>query len=159
MLKPLEQWYCDSCGEVIASPREGRIEWIVENDVANAFRIVHHASASPRYPGGNCHDDTAHHGRQETSLDRCVGLAGLPWSLSFLDLGPVHDPDEQRTMRVRSVREFVEIMRRLTLPYYEEARTLWGIATESGFFEGGRNEIAVYLPETLKALIAQYGDT
>ena len=60
-------------------------------------------------------------------------------------------------MRVRDVREYVELMRRLALPYYEEARTLWGLATESGFFEGGGDELWVYAPETLKALIARYG--
>lgn len=158
MLKPLEQWYCDYCGEVIASAREGDIEWLVEDDMADDFRIVHRASASPSRPGGNCYYHADDRGRHDMHLDKCAGLAGLPWLLGFLDLGPVHDPDQQRTMRVRSVREFVEIMRRLTLPYYEEARTLWGIATEGGFFEGDRNEIAVYLPETLKALIAQYGD-
>jgi hypothetical protein len=158
MLKPLEQWYCDYCGEVIASPREGYIEWLVEDDIADAFRIVHHASASPRRPGEDCYHHTAHRGRHDMHLDRCVGPAGLPYLLSFLDLGPVHDPDEEHTVRVRSVREFVEVMRRLTLPYYEEARTLWGIATEGGFFDGGGNEIWVYLPDTLKTLIKQYGD-
>jgi hypothetical protein len=156
MLKPLEQWYCDKCGEVIASARDGSIEWLVEDDVADAFRVVHRAGASPRYPGGDCYFHTAHRGRHERQLDGCVGPAGLPYLLSFLDLGPVHDPNEERTMRVRSVREFVEIMRRLTLPYYEEARTLWGLATEDGFFDAGGNEIWVYSPDTLKTLIERY---
>jgi hypothetical protein len=53
-LKPLEEFLCDSCGEVIRTLAEGWLEWL--EDPASLkdydFRIVHHSLSSPRGPGG-----------------------------------------------------------------------------------------------------------
>jgi hypothetical protein len=63
MLEPLGQWYCDECGEVIASPQAGCVEWEVDNEGRGwGFRILHHCTASPRPRGcgfyGNHHTPT-----------------------------------------------------------------------------------------------------
>ena len=52
MLKPLEQFICDECGQVINSPKEGYVERESGTDAngkmfARGFRIVHAAYASP----------------------------------------------------------------------------------------------------------------
>ncbi len=89
-------------------------------------------------------------------LDNFTGPAGIAMLLSFLDLGPLHDPDGENVPRLEDLREFAELMRRLVVPYYEEARLYWAVAETDGFFDGA-NEVWVYLPDTLKTLIEEYG--
>ena len=48
-------------------------------------------------------------------------------------------------------------MRRLTIPYYEEARLYWSRAEADGFFDGA-NEVWLYMPHNLEALIERYRD-
>jgi hypothetical protein len=75
--------------------------------------------------------------------------------LSFLDVGEYHDPDYNGP-RVADMREFVEFTRRLTNPYYEEARTYWSQANADEVFADA-NEIWIYLPRTLKEIVRRYG--
>jgi hypothetical protein len=157
MLKPLSQWLCDRCGEVIRQPKDGYLEWIMDDEGAHSFKIVHHAPKSPLKPDGDCYHHTRHHHRRDMHLDLYVGPGGLAHLLPFLDLGRIHDPDEQHSPRVKNMREFVELMRRLTLPYYEEARVHWSTASEDGFFDSA-NEVWTYLPDTLKEIVERYGE-
>ena len=132
-LEPLEQWICDACGEVIETPGDGYLEWLSGDDhKAHSFRIVHHAPKSPRKPGGDCYAYTKASGRMDLDLDAHVGPSGLPHLLTFLDAGEYHQRDYQGP-EVRNVREWVELFRRLQLPYYEEARLYWGRAREAGY--------------------------
>ncbi len=157
MLTPLEQWYCDNCGEVIQSAREGYLEWLNDGK-AHSFKIVHHAPASPRRPGGgDCYHYTRHRHRRDINLDSFVGPAGMARLLSFLDVGPIHDPDAEHSPQVQNMREFAELMRRLTIPYYEEALRYWSRADADDYF-GGANEVWIYLPDTLRTLIERYGE-
>ena len=156
MLEPLKQFVCDYCGEIIDSPREGWIEWITEygddgRRYAYGFKIVHHAVYSPRRPK-DCYHYTDSEGRSDMHLGHVMNMGYL---LHFLDVGPYHEP-EYLGPSVRDVREFVEIMRRLTTPYYEEARLYWEKALADGFFSGA-SPVWIYQPETLKSLIELYG--
>ena len=69
-LKPLQQWLCDECGEVIEEPAHGYLEWLQDDShKAYGFRIVHHAPRSPRRPsGGDCYRYTDHYGRSSSDL-------------------------------------------------------------------------------------------
>ena len=156
MLKPLEQWICDRCGEVIKKPKEGWVEWTTDSDThqASGFKIVHHSAYSPRGRGG-CYHYTDHPGRSDDHLDHVIEQTPMVYLLSFLDIGEHHDPD-YRGPRVANMREFVEFARRLTIPYYEEARTYWSQAESDEMFVDA-NEIFIYLPSTLKAIVQNYG--
>jgi hypothetical protein len=50
-LRPLEQWICDTCGEVIDSPSAGYVEWLsgMERGSYRSYRIVHQFAHSPRH--------------------------------------------------------------------------------------------------------------
>ena len=75
------------------------------------LKIVHHSPASPRRPEGNCYHHTKRPGRSDNKLDFYVGRDGIPKLLSFLDLGPYHDPEGQHIPLVSDIREFAELMR------------------------------------------------
>ena len=87
MLKPLTEWICDACGETIEAPEDGYVEWQKAGNVKFGFRIVHHATRSPRRNnGGNCYYTTSERGG-DMSLDRVVGPIGLAVLTSWLDIG------------------------------------------------------------------------
>ncbi len=157
-LEPLKQWQCDSCGELIESPKDGWLEWLSDEDhLAYGFKIVHHLPASPykdRREEGCYHYDR-HTRRMDTHLDEFLGEDGLAHLLMFLDVGVV-DPDSKGPW-VRDIREFVELTRRLATPYYEEARQYWSRAEAEGYFSDA-NQVSPYLVGTLKKIIEKYGE-
>jgi hypothetical protein len=165
MLTPLNQFFCDTCGEIINSPEQGWIEWISKYDEntqtfkTHSFRIVHNYVNSPNADRSNsgCYQHTGATGRHDSHLHSFLNedykMAKI---LKFLDIGSIHDPDYKGTS-ITDLREYVEIVRRLTIPHYEEARKYWAEALEDGFFQDA-NEISVYGINNLKQLISIYGD-
>ncbi len=161
-LKPLEQWICDNCGKIIMKPNQGFVEWLESSATkANSFHIVHHAPHSPisnpeDLRMSNCYIHNNKPGRRDLSLDEFVNGKGIVHITSFIDIGSYHE-SEYKGVNFQDGREFAELIRRLYLPYYEEARLYWNKAIGGGFFDG-TNEIAIYLPDRLKSLVDQYGD-
>ena len=145
MMAPLEQWTCDVCGELIRAPREGMLQWLSgAGELARGFRIVHNAGFSPRGPRNDCYYESKTQQFADMHLADMLGAKGLVDVLSFLDPGPFHVP-EYRGPRVADLREFAEIMRRLFVPYYEEARQYWDRARADDFFADDPNELWPYL--------------
>lgn len=173
MLVPLQQWICDTCGGVIQRPNEGFIEWQRVERAANGiewaaqdFRIVHHAAFSPRRPadrsrpnpmrrGTHCYQHEDAPRRADLHLDDVTGEHAQPFLLSLIDAGP--DFYGQPTANgVADLQEWIELARRLSTPYYEEARRYLPDAFSSGRFEGYGPEY-VYRPDVLKSVIQEFG--
>ena len=153
MLKPLQEWICDSCGELITAPQHGYVEWKETDGKMHDFRIVHHAPHSPRKAGGrDCYYSRRDRGG-DTSLESLVGVEGLIVATSWIDLGEWHEGTYSGP-HVRNLREWVTLVRRLQVPHYEEARLCTGeLSEEAG---GGANEVYLYLPETLRDVIDRH---
>ncbi len=155
-MKPLHEWICDTCGGIIRSPDQGNVEWLRDRDGKQyGFRIVHYGPWSPRQPKGHCYEYHRHLDREDVPLKTFIGSNGLAALLAFLDVGPNHDETFQGPW-VSDIREFVEFMRRVTIPYYEEARRLWDKGKGDGFFAGA-GAVWTYLPDNLKRLVEEYG--
>jgi hypothetical protein len=154
VLAPLQEWICDVCGELIGSPEAGVVEWRAgADDRRSGFRIVHAGAEAPRRtPGGCRYGGTS--GTAELSLTLLVGEVGMSLLLSFVDVDSPHGGAGGPW--VDDAREFVELTRRVTIPYYEEARTLWRRARAEGYF-AEMTETEMYLPRTLEALVKKYG--
>jgi hypothetical protein len=154
MLKPLKQWLCDGCGEVIESPEQGCLEWLWNEDddsKAHCFRIVHLDSYSPHKSSPHCYHYEDQWNRADGRLDRYVGGGGLTTLLAFLD----HDSCTVSTgPRVTDVRELVEIIRRLHVPYYEEARRHFRKAITDGLLDGWGGDNPT--PGSMKLIIEKY---
>lgn len=147
-LKPLEQWICDSCGEIIEDIKDGWLEWVHEmGQRARDFHIVHRAD--------RCFHHTHAHGRSDNHLEYFVGPDGLAYLLAILAPGPRFKPGEKEA-DVEDVPELIDIIRRLHTPLYEEAQQYWRAAEADGFIEGA-NEVALYTQGSLKRLISEYG--
>ena len=119
-LRPLEQWYCDTCDEIIERATDGLLIHRVEAGRASAFKIVH----------AGCDDPEC---KEKHPLKDWVGPKGLAQLLGLLDPGVHHLPTFEGP-KVADVREWVDLVRRLQLPHYEEARISWEDA-EAGFFK------------------------
>lgn len=105
--EPFVRWRCDECGQQIDDPVDGWVEWRERDGALHEFRIVHHISASPRGGPQGCYgSDIA----GNMLLERTLAVDGLAWLLGMLD----------RSTVVQS--QFAELVRRLQLPFYENAR-------------------------------------
>ena len=161
-LQPLKQWICDRCGEVIKEPGHGWLEWLSENReeqyLHHGFKIVHYKPYSPRKPEGSCsfYDSPPQEQlKMDLPLSELIGLNGMVILLTFIDTGPFRE-EPFYGPHVKDLREWTELVRRLMLPYYEEARLYMRQANNQGFFDGS-NEILIYMPLTLKKIIERYG--
>jgi hypothetical protein len=147
-LRPLEQWYCDNCGEIVEID-DGWLEWLesIENG-PRSFRIVHNRD--------KCFHHTRHNDRADNHLEYFLGNTGMQWFLAKLDVGVVLDSKAENLPALPDIRSYVDTFRRLHLPYYEEARQYFHDAISDGYFDGA-NEVFVHLPETSKDIIHKYG--
>ncbi len=141
-LKPLQQFICDECRGAIENVDDGWLEWF--DDYKNptyGFRIVHVSGASPRFKkGGNCYYPESS-ALSDLHLDVFTGSDGLALLLTFFERN-LSDP-----------KELVEIIRRLHVPHYEEARHYLERAHRAGFLDSKD-----YSQEDLKRVIKEYGN-
>jgi hypothetical protein len=105
-------WRCSSCGELITRIQDGWVEWLAGDDAQGTarlrgLRLVH------KIP--DCQYDEHQEFRKDQSiveglaLERFVGPDGLMLLLSFLASGEF--PRD----------EVVELIKRVQIPYYEQA--------------------------------------
>ena len=145
MSKPLTTWYCDVCGEIIGSPQEGYVIWKT-SDVpkSHSFKIIHQ---------GKC--DLKDH-PASAALEDFLGDNGLTYLLSHLSAGPLIASRNGGGHRsVADIHEFVDLIRRLQIPYYEQARRKFSLAEVRNDFSDA-NEVYPYMPENLKRIAAKY---
>lgn len=149
-LKPLRQWKCDVCGEIIERPEDGYVQWKRNDDMQiEDFIIVHHKTASPKKNSRRgCYKYDS-----DCDLESFLGEKGIVELHALLDPGEYHMPEFKSF--VADLRKWLDFYKRLQLPYYEEARQYWDNAMHDGYF-GDSNEIYIYLPENLKRMIEHY---
>ena len=111
MIAPLTQWTCDGCGQDVSGP-DGQLTFrneAAEPFLAYEFRIVHPSSCQ-----------RANDNAVTEELHTYLGEDGLTRLLAYLTAGPgrAREPG----LAVRDIDEFVDLIRRLHTPYYEQAR-------------------------------------
>lgn len=158
-LKPLQQWYCDSCREIIKKPEDGWVHWRKEKRGqaptewgVHSIEILHRAHTSPRGEGG-CFRAPI---EKELHLSRFLGPEGIARLVSMMDVGVYHDPDRLELVGVKDIRNWAEVFRRLHLPYYEEARRYFDRARADGTLDAV-DEIELYHERILHDLVSTYG--
>ncbi|MDD3022035.1 MAG: hypothetical protein PHX61_13800 [Alphaproteobacteria bacterium] len=146
-MKPLEQFICDTCHSLIEKPHDGWLEWLDDNEGVHSFRIVHHKSS--------CYQHAANRHVKDNHLNYFTGPENLPNLYKFLDPGYQYNRDLQPVVNNLQIAEFTEVLRRLTIPHYEEARLYFDQAEQGGFFDGA-NEVSPYKQDILKRIIHNY---
>jgi hypothetical protein len=144
-LEEPKQWYCDSCGLVIEKAEDGWLEWYedTETNQSAGFRIVHHDQRC-QYNWGKL--DRKNKSLSDGHLQNFTGYDGFSILLGMFDYANPTDPHE-----------LTEIIRRIHLPNYEEARQYWDEAKEDGYVSGERESVTDYFQNTLIGVINRYG--
>lgn len=124
-LKPLAEWICDECGQRIRSASDGWLEWIHEPAPGGGYRtrsirIVHHAPVSPRQPNADCYGLDGEEHESSMHLNYFTPTEAGPSGLMHVLESLVGDPRDRDT--AVHAQELAVILRRLYVPYYEEAR-------------------------------------
>jgi hypothetical protein len=140
MLKPLEEWICDVCGEVIKGEKEGYVVYHMTDPPKNSFD-----EGRPKRHGFKIiHKSRCDHEDEYASLplSMVTGNEGLAKLQSWISKGPA---SESESIEVKSTNEYVDFFRRVQLPYYEEARQIFGDKEVRDWSE--------YAPENMRRLI------
>lgn len=145
-LKLKKQWYCDYCGEIIESEKDGMLEWdsFFPEDgrefSADNFRIVHRRDIK------NCRPKHTDDYLADGHLYEYTGSEGLSELLAI---------QAQHTL---DTLKFHKIIRRLHVDYYEEAITYLPQAIEDGEDAIDQNGDGDIPKADLKWLIKNYGN-
>ena len=146
MLKPLEQWICDVCGEIIECPEEGYVVWSVDTDLrSHSFKIIHQ---------GKCDD---RHTDSSIALPDLLGLNGMSQLLALITVGPLKQPERfGGNTGVKDLEEYVDLFRRLQVPHYEAARQRFRDPDILERFYDS-NEVYPYRPDVLERIASGKG--
>lgn len=143
MDEPLSTWYCDTCGNKIDSVDRGYVIWRSKGRPQD-FKIIHQADC-----------DQEDHG-SSAALNDFLGTRGLSYCLTFLSAGPIIQGCGGSAVQPElDLTEFADFMRRVQVPYYEQARRSFSNPELLSALSDW-NEFAPYVPETLKRLIEEY---
>jgi hypothetical protein len=143
--QPLTTWYCDVCSEKIKGVQKGYVTWKINHELhSHDFKIIHKRTCA--------FDDHP----VAVPLRNFVGARGLSYLLSHLSLGPIMFACGIQSHRDASnIDEFVDLIRRLQIPYYEEARRKFRNQKMIENFSSA-TEMYPYLPETLEWIAREY---
>ncbi|MFL5345322.1 MAG: hypothetical protein ACJ8AT_11040 [Hyalangium sp.] len=131
-LEATTMWTCDTCGQKINSAKDGWVEWLhffpgpASGPKGHGLRLVHNGGTSPRGLSGCQYGKGAKKPNemvQDLQLEEFLGADGL---MRLLEL--IYDqkvPTE----------EVLEMIKRLHIPGYEEARLHFESAIAAGEFE------------------------
>lgn len=146
MLVPVTQWRCDECGEVV-SAEDGYVIWNRFNAPDFQFRVIHHVKC----------DNNAF--PSSLALSSLLGPDGLAKLTSWLSYGPPNSqpglPSRQECAGdypIPPLDAWVDLMRRLHLPRYEESRPLYFRPWVWDHFSG-TSESYPYLQDSIAGLL------
>jgi len=124
---------------------DGYVIWKIDADNKYYdFKIIHQ---------NRCDLD---HYQLSNSLDRFLGVNGLTVLLSFLSLGEIKiNLGGSSSIKVKNMDEFVDFVRRLQTPLYEEARPKFEDQSVLAAHSDS-NEVYPYLLDSLDRIIKKY---
>jgi hypothetical protein len=142
---PSSKWRCDVCGELIDGSSNGYVIWKQSSAMKSCgFKIVHKIKC-----------DLKDHS-SSSALDDFLGVDGMAKLLSHLSLGPIkQNLGQARYTDVQDMDEFVDLIRRVQTPFYENARTKFSSPALLSDFSDA-NEVLPYTEEHLKRIAAKY---
>lgn len=144
---PLTKWYCDECGGLIEGAANGYVIWQVMDYNPCNVKIVHHI---------RCNRSSSYCG--SCALDEYVGHDGLSHILEWLSAGPIAKIGYGDYCSVTDYDEYVDFVRRVQIPYYEQARRYF-LKADVVEYHARSNKVATYQPDELKKMILKFGSS
>jgi hypothetical protein len=148
---PVGPWYCDVCDDLITDPADGYVVWGRDGGDDGDWRdrdylIIHTGRCDPKgleYPAS-------------LPLTAFMEVDGLTRLLSDLSIGPLKlaGDDSRNTSHVENLNDFVDLVRRVQIPQYEEARRRFGESTVQDL-TADWNETLPYTQEGLTRILGE----
>ncbi|MDG4760484.1 hypothetical protein [Micromonospora sp. WMMD710] len=136
-------WICDSCGDGITDPGMALVVWRSGPEYRD-FLIVHKSVG-----GRDCDPEAGAGYTGNLELKFFLGLEGLTRLLGWLSAGPIRNvPDSNR---VSDMDGFVDLVRRVQIPWYEQARSRFR-DEQTHHWLGDANEYYPYQPDVLQRI-------
>jgi hypothetical protein len=144
--QPLQEWICDVCDEPITGADQGIVRWTTSGDDLqySDFQIIHKTFLSDPEP----YSCDPHNGSWRL-IEDFLNADGLALLLSWLSIGPLKGGGA--ACRIASFDDFVELVRRVQTPFYEEARRHFDDEQTRDWLDDA-NEYSPYLPATLQRI-------
>lgn len=141
---PLTQWRCDKCGGPVTAAN-GYVVWADKLEEDHSFRIIHQKLC-----------DDSHRYMSSLPLADFLGADGLSKLMTFLSFGPLSETpgEEVIAWRLKDVNLFVDFLRRVQIPFYEEARA-WFSDPDERERMGDWNEFAPYAQDNLRKMASK----
>lgn len=144
-MQPLTTWICDTCGNPITDTNASLvISRRIDNNTTGDYRIVHKnigdLTCDPGFQGGYAYS---------LELSTFLGQDGLAWLLSELSVGKLREG--QGTVQVDDMDKYVDFIRRVQVPWYEEARQRFDDPEVRRALDDA-NEVFPYTPDTLERI-------
>lgn len=141
MDQPLTRWYCDVCGEPIDDVHQGYVTWRHDEQLRDGgFKIIHKKKCDRR-------EDPS-----SSPLADFLGIEGLNKILSMVTYGPLVARGAGQNPGVMDMDEFVDFIRRVQVPFYEEARRRFSEGEVQEHWAGA-NERLPYMQDSLRQTI------
>lgn len=139
-------FYCDVCGQPINDVKDGYVIWNTTDQLkSHGFKIIHKVKCDLK---GHI---------ASSALEDFLGPDGLTYLLSKLSFGPLKKSiDQPSYSTVESLDEFIDLIRRLQIPNYEEARRYFS-NPEVIQDHSDSNEVSPYMQSELTAIAKTYG--
>ncbi|MFC0115663.1 hypothetical protein [Kibdelosporangium aridum] len=142
---PLQSWRCDTCRSPIDDATLGIVTWRHDDDGCYLdFRIVH-----KNMNGLQCDPGSENGFIDSLEIVNFLGPAGLGELLSWISTSRAGGA---RARGVVDLEAYGDLVRRLQLPFYEEARPFFGQSTRSWLAADGSDPDR---PDTLKIIAAK----
>jgi len=138
-VEPLTQWKCSRCGGMV-SVDQGYVTWDDDTQGPRNFNIVH----QDRCDSGVQHSSAA--------LGDFLGPDGLAYLTSMLSYGPALQGQGSPT--APNLEQFTDFLRRVQLPFYEEARQRYQEQDVQDDLQG-TNQVAPYLQRYMRRLAGE----
>ena len=140
MTAPLSCWRCDNCGEPIDRLQDGYVVWHSRYGKVDDLNIIHK---------GRCNDGSH---VSSAELSRFLGPEGLSFALSLVSAGPIRLAGGHESPRTpANLDAFVDFLRRVQVPYYEEARPKFGEPTVREAYRS-MSDFGPYRVDALKSI-------
>jgi hypothetical protein len=151
MESTVKRWRCDVCGEWVTS-EQGYVVWNYVNDhMRTGFQIIHRGREG-------CDD---HSKPASSALVDFLGPDGFARTTALMVVGPImrnQSPNaEFIEHRIADAEEFVDFMRRLYVPNYEEARNKFNAHEVLEDYQSS-NETRPYMQDALKYIASKKVD-
>jgi hypothetical protein len=138
----LTTWTCDTCRDPVTDPNMSLVVWRTVADKSIDFMIVHKGECDPQARSGFTHN---------LELSSFLGADGATMLLSWLSLGPLRGSAADMP-HVGNFDQYVDLFRRVQIPWYEEARTRFR-DDDVQHWLGDANEYYPYMPDVLQQVV------